>query len=141
MVPDAWSNVARRDLKFASVPTVTHESERVGEEARNAVLKGEQIHYLRLNAAWHRASVEGLVNLEPHHDGEVDIDISGASAEDGQLDALVQAQGQVRHLHLVRHAVELSATFVISFETIVIFFALLLTHIRVGDVVIFVELL
>lgn len=83
MVPYAWSNLTGWNLQFASVPRVAHKSERVGEETGYTVLKREQVHNLWLYATWDRASVEVLVNLEPHHDGEVDIDIGGARAEDG----------------------------------------------------------
>lgn len=90
MVPDSRRDQVGLDLKLAAVPRVTHESERVCEEAGNAVLEREQIHDLGVFSAGDGSSTEGMVDFKPHHDREIDVLITDARAEDWNLDSLGQ---------------------------------------------------
>lgn len=61
-----------------------------------------------------------MVNLEPHHDSEVDVLVTDARGNDWDLETLVKRQLEVGHLHFVCHTIELSPTFVVSSDAVVI---------------------
>lgn len=60
------------------------------------------------------------MDLEPHHDAEVYVDVLGARAHQGKLNTLIHPEVQVSDLHLVGYTIELRSALVVRLQAVIV---------------------